>query len=299
MPLKATLEKNPVILGMFYALGHSLCFAGVSLCVKLTTAEHSVIEALFYRSFFCFLVILGILTLQKKLHRVRNARIGIQSLRAFIGTVSMYFTFLAFDLLPLSEAQSLLFAAPIFVVLLSYPLLKEKVGIFRSSAAITGFLGILLIVQPGAISSVMGGVFGLIAALGHAAVIILLRHIGKSEEALVTVFYFSGLGTLMVLPFLPFYWSPPSLPILGVFAALGILAAVLQIFLTNSYKLAPVSVIAPVTYLNLLWSLSFDFFLWGYIPGPWVFAGAFIVMTSNFVIVYRETKKSKLAAAES
>lgn len=293
MPLKAYLERNPVILGMLYAFGQSVCFSLLSLCVKVASTEHSTVEALFYRNFISFLIIAAILLVQGHLSHVLGANLKLQTARAFIGSVSMYVTFLAFETLPLSEAQALLFAAPIFVVLLSYPVLKEKVGPYRSGAAIAGFLGILLIVQPGAISSGIGAFYAITAAFGHACVILLLRHIGKSEEALVTVFYFSGLGTLMVLPFLPFSWSMPSVEMMGVFTALGILAAVLQIFLTKSYKLAPAAALAPVTYLNLLWSLGFDFFLWGYIPGVWVFAGAFIVMASNFVIIYREANKRK------
>lgn len=292
MPLRAYLEKNPVVQGMLYALCQSLCFAGLSLCIKLASAEHTTVEALFYRNILSFLIIAAILIAQGNFYKVKGANLKLQSIRAFIGSISMYFTFLAFEKLPLSEAQSLLFAAPIFVVIFSYPVLKEKVGPYRFGAALAGFIGILFIVQPGAISSGLGAFYGILAAAGHAAVMLLLRHIGKSEEALVTVFYFSGLGTLMVLPFLPFSWSMPSLGMIGIFIALGSLAAVLQICLTKSYKLAPAAVLAPVTYLNLLWSLGFDFFLWGYIPGIWVFAGAFIVMASNFVIVYREARKS-------
>lgn len=294
MPLKPYFEKNPVALGMLYALGQSLCFAGVSLCVKLASEDHATVEALFYRNFISFLIIAGILAAQGHLYKVKGANWKLQSVRAFIGSASMYVTFLAFEILPLSEAQALLFAAPLFVVALSYPVLKEKVGPWRTGAALAGFFGILLIVQPGAISSGLGAFYALLAAFGHAAVMLLLRHIGKSEEALVTVFYFSGLGTLMVLPFLPFAWHWPSPLMIGVFTALGVLAAILQICLTLSYKLAPASVLAPVTYLNLLWSLSLDFFLWGHIPGSWVLAGALVVMASNFTIIYREAMKRQI-----
>jgi drug/metabolite transporter (DMT)-like permease len=298
MFLKAAFEKNPVLLGMLYGLGQSVCFAGVSLCVKLASAEHDTVEALFYRNFISFLIIAGILAMQGHLRKVRGANLKLQFVRAFIGTSSMYVTFLAFEKLPLSEAQALLFAAPLFVVALSYPLLKEKVGPWRTGAALAGFLGILLIVQPGAISSSLGAFYALTAAFGHAAVMLLLRHIGKSEEALVTVFYFSGLGTLMVLPFLPFVWSWPSPHMAFIFGSLGVLAAALQVCLTMSYKLAPPAVLAPVTYLNLLWALGFDLFLWGHLPGAGVIGGAMIVIASNFVIVYREARKRQIQIAE-
>ncbi|MCD8571463.1 MAG: DMT family transporter [Alphaproteobacteria bacterium] len=278
---------------MLYAFGQSLCFAVVSLCVKLAGTEHATIESLFYRNFLGLLIIAAILIMQGNLHKVKGANVKLQFTRAFVGSAAMYVTFMSFELLPLSEAQSLLFAAPLFVVALSYPVLKEKVGPWRTGAALAGFLGILLIVQPGAISSSLGAICGITAALGHAAVILILRHIGKSEEALVTVFYFSGFGTLMVLPFLPFFWHTPSLYMAGIYALLGVSAVILQIFLTKAYKLAPASALAPITYLNLLWSLALDFFLWDYIPGIWVFAGAAVVISSNFVIVYRETIKNQ------
>lgn len=285
--------KNPVLLGMLYALGQSLCFAGVSLCVKLAADEHSTVEALFYRNFISFLIIGGILAAMGQLYKIKGANLKWQFARAFIGSSSMFVTFLAFEELPLSEAQALLFAAPLFVVALSYPVLKEVVGPWRMSAALAGFAGVLLIVQPGAISSNLGAFYALTAAFGHAAVMLLLRHIGKSEDALVTVFYFSAFGTLMVVPFLPFYFTWPTGDMMFVFTALGGLAAVLQIFLTRSYQLAPAAVLAPIAYLNLLWATALDFALWGYIPGIWVFAGALVVMASNFTIIYREARRSR------
>lgn len=291
MSLKDYVRRNPVLLGMFYGLCQSLCFAGVSLCVKLASAEHSTFEALFYRNLFSFAIIAAILAAQGNLYKLKGANLKLQFVRAFIGSAAMYLTFMAFHELPLSEAQTLLFAAPLFIVALSYPVLKEKVGPWRTGAALVGFLGILLIVQPGAISSSAGAVYGLTAAFGHACVMLLLRHIGKSEDALVTVFFFSGLGTLMVFPIMPFAGHWPRFEMWEVFIALGILAAALQIFLTLSYKLAPPAVLAPVTYLNLLWALGLDLFLWGHLPGSSVLAGAAIVIASNFVIIYREAIK--------
>ena len=196
-------------------------------------------------------------------------------------------------MLPLSEIQSLLFAAPIFVVLLSYPLLKEKVGLYRSAAALAGFCGILLIIQPGAISSFVGGMVGLAAAFFHALIMIILRWLGRSEEPFVTVFYFSLISSALALPALPFFFSMPGLYSLFLLLMIGVCAFALQICLTKSYTYADASIIAPITYLNMLWALLLDFFVWGFIPGHMVGAGAAIIITSNFVIIMRESRKKK------
>lgn len=297
--MKTLLQgNNPVLIGVSFAVLQSIMFAFMALFVKLATEIHHPVEAMFFRSFIC--LILCAITLRGigKLYMVKSANLRNQMIRGLVGSVGMVLTFFAVKMLPLSEIQSLLFAAPIFVVLLSYPLLKEKVGAYRILAAIAGFCGILLIVQPGAISSFAGGMVGIAAAFFHALIMIILRWLGKSEEPFVTVFYFSLISSALALPALPFFFTMPDLYSLALLLMIGVCAFALQICLTKSYTYADATVIAPITYLNMIWALSLDFFVWGFVPGYMVGLGAAIIIISNFVIIMRESKKKKRLSPE-
>ena len=285
--------NNPVLIGAGFAVMQSIMFAFMALFVKLATEIHHPVQAMFFRSFVCLILCALTLHGMGKLHMLKKANLRNQMIRGLVGSIGMVLTFFALKMLPLSEIQSLLFAAPIFVVLLSYPLLKEKVGLYRSAAALAGFCGILLIIQPGAISSFVGGMVGLAAAFFHALIMIILRWLGRSEEPFVTVFYFSLISSALALPALPFFFTMPGLYSLFLLMMIGVCAFALQICLTKSYTYADASIIAPITYLNMLWALLLDFFVWGFIPGHMVGIGAAIIIISNFVIIMRESRKKK------
>lgn len=279
--------------GIGFALGQSVFFSMLALMVKLASKDHHTIDVMFWRSFVCFLGIALILKVMGDWSTIYKANMKRQLIRGVVGTIGMLLTFWAFSLLPLSQVQSLLFAAPLFVVALSYPVLGEKVGVYRAAAACVGFVGVLMIVQPSAINSVLGGVVGLGAAFMHATIMLMLRFLGRSEEPLVTVFYFSLISSVLMLPVLPFFWSMPSLMNFTYLVLSGVFALGTQICLTKSYVYAPAAILAPVTYLNLLWAVLFDLFLWDYVPSMPIIVGSAIIITSNFLIVWREARKSR------
>lgn len=283
-----------MLIGVGFALMQSVLFSVMAMMVKIVTENgHHPVEAMFYRSFIALVLCTLALAAMGKLPLIKKANLRNQISRGVIGSIGMVFTFMAFKMLPLSEVQSLLFAAPIFVVALSYPVLKEKVGIYRTGAALIGFFGVILIAQPGTISNFAGGIVGILAAFFHASVMIILRWLGKSEDAMVTVFYFSLVSTVATIFALPFFFTMPSLSMLPLLLMIGVCAYLLQVCLTKSYIYADASVIAPITYLNLFWVLMIDFFVWGYVPGAMLLVGSGIIIASNFVIIYREAQLKK------
>ncbi len=288
--------KNPVMFGIALGIAQTLAFSVLTLLIKLVQDEHHPVDMLLYRNSICTAIAFIFLIFIGKVHAIRKANLKRQIIRGVVGSTGMILTFVTFAMLPLTEAQSLLFAAPLFVVLLSYPLLKEKVGIFRTSAAIVGFLGVMLIMQPGTISSFIGGLFGLATALSHACVMITLRWLGRTEDPFVTIFYFSLISLIVILPFVPFYWTPPSAEMLVYLISLGIVAFFVQYFLTKAYFMAPASVIAPLIYFNLLWAMLIDIMILGNLPSLYTLIGAFIIILSNLFILWRQHKKEVTVA---
>ncbi len=291
-------SKDHIVAGVVYALACSLMFAFVGLSVKLSGQYHHALEITFWRSLL-ITVFIGIwFAARGEAARLKKINYKRQLMRAVAGTVTMVLTFYAFILLPLTEAQSLLFSSPLIVAALSWPLLKEKVGIYRTTAILAGFGGILVILQPGTISSLPGGLAGLGAAAGQASVMLVLRIMGRTEDPYVTIFYFSLISAVLMLPFLPFVWNWPTLASALYLLLTGVFALFTQIAVTKAFFLAPAAVVAPVSYLGLLWVTLMDLVVC-YIPPPSIYAGAAIIIISNLIVLYRERRAAarKLSAS--
>lgn len=286
-------QNNPVAIGVAFAIVQSVCASFVGLFAKLASEIHHPTEVMFYRSFFCLILAVAFLASQKRLSSIKDANKKNQLIRGVVGSCGMVLTFFGFAMLPLSEIQSILFAAPIFVAALSYPVLGEKVGKYRIIATLIGFGGVLMIVQPGVISSFSGGMVALGAAFFHAAIMLILRWLGRTEEPMITVFYFALISTVIMAPVMPFMASALTAQSLFYLLMLGISVFFLQISLTKAYVYADATIIAPITYISLLWMILMDLSIWGVFPKIPTLAGAAIIMTSSFVIIWRETKLKK------
>ncbi len=283
--------KNTLLLGVVFAFFQAIAFSILTLLIKLVSDNHHPVDMLLYRNAICTGIVFLFLVFTQRVGQIRKANLKRQGIRAVTGTVGMVLTFVTFSLLPLTEAQSLLFAAPLFVVVLSYPLLKEKVGMYRTMAAVIGFLGVLLILQPGTISSFLGGLVGLSMALAHALVAIVLRWLGKTEDPFVTIFYFSLFSLIVILPFSVVFWTPPLPMDLVLLCMIGVTSFFTQFFLTKAMFLAPVAVVAPVSYFSMLWALLIDLMILGFAPVPMTLAGSALIIGSNLFILWRQNVK--------
>lgn len=292
-----TIKNNNVLIGVSFALLQTIMASLVGLFAKLASEIHHPTEVMFYRSFFCLIIAFAYLYFTKNAHKIKTANLKNQIVRGTVGSMGMILTFWAFATMPLSELQSLLFAAPIFVVALSYPVLGEKVGKYRIIATLTGFCGVLLVIQPGVISSATAAILGLSAAFFHAAIMLILRWLGKTEDPMITVFYFALISTCIMLPVMPFTFTMPTLYSFGLLLLVGFSVFGLQVALTKSYVYADAAVIAPIGYTTLLWMIILDMSIWGFFPKTMTLVGAAVIMISNFVIIYREAvlKKAEIS----
>jgi drug/metabolite transporter (DMT)-like permease len=288
--LRHILHTAPKFWGVVLALGYTLAYSFYAVLVKMASTQHHIVEIVFYRNLVSLIVIALIWAIIGNIHRLRRANITAQLTRGLLGTITMALTFASFAWLTISEAQALRYCAPLFVVVLSYPLLKEKVGLYRTGAAIGGFAGLLLMTQPGVISSLTGGLFGIGAALGHGLVLLTLRWMGRNEDVMVTVTWFAAIGLCVAASVMPFFAQMPDLSGIVLLCGVGIMGVLIQLFLTQAYFLAPAAMIAPMLYLNLVWAIGIDLLIWGDLPNIGVFAGAAIIIGANLAIVWRERR---------
>ncbi len=268
-------------------------------------------EIMFWRQFMAIPVVLmwimpgsGILSLQTK-------RLPAHFLRSLVGTTGMFFTLGVVVLLPLAEATTLSFTVPIFATLLSALVLKEHVGKHRWSAVIFGFVGVLIVIQPGSGGfPLKGALVGLTSAAMVSIISVQLRDLGRTEAPATTAFYFSAFSAAIVglLHFMPMphpinealAWSTPAYD--GrqwmMIAALGLSGGLGQIALTASLRYAPVSTVVAMDYSSLIWSSLYGWLIWAVLPGPSTWAGAPIIVASGLYIAWREHRLSIVRAHE-
>lgn len=224
--------------------------------------------------------------------RVRSAKAHLT--RSIVGVVSMAPTFGALGLLPLAQATTLTYSAPITATILSALFLGEAVGPRRWMAVCVGFVGILLVTNPfGEPLPIPGLMVGLCASLGQATVIITIRQIAGRETVSSIVFWFTVATSLAGGCFMPFYghWHDP-LTMAFLFGA-GVAGGCGQIAMTSSLRFAPVSVVVPFDYLQILWATVIGWLVMASPSSPSMLAGAALIVGSGLYTAYREHKHGK------
>jgi drug/metabolite transporter (DMT)-like permease len=220
---------------------------------------------------------------------LRTKRLHQHVTRSVLQFVSMVCIFTAFGLMPLADATAITFASPLFLTMLSIPLLGEQVGIYRWSAVIVGFVGVLIMVQPGPGLLHSGALFPLANALINACVTIAIRRMTLTESSTTLVFYQTLVTGLIGLALLPFFWVTPDLVDLALFSATGLLSGIAQFWWMQGCRYVPAAVAAPFSYTSMIWSLALGYLVWSDVPSAAVLAGAAIVIASGLYILYRET----------
>ncbi len=209
------------------------------------------------------------------------------------GLIAIVAIFIALRKLPLATVVSITFAAPIFTTILSIFLLNEKVGLYRWLAVIVGFIGILVISEPGFNSLNLYYVYPIIFCFGLSYVAIAIKQLSSSEPVWLISFYFSL--SIMILSFftIPQGWLLPNTKDLLLLSLLGILGGLANLWLTQSYKFSDVSLVTPLKYLALIFAIFFGYIIWGEIPTYKTLIGSLLVIFSSIIIFRREILLNK------
>ena len=166
--------------------------------------------------------------------------------------------------------------------------MSEKVGYFRWLAVLVGFIGILIISEPGLSSLNIYYIFPVIFVLGMSYVAISIRQLSSTEPVWLISLFFSAAITIAGLVTLPFGWLMPNLMDLILLSMIGFFGGVANLWLSQSYKLSEVSLVTPLKYLALVFAIVFGFLIWGEVPSVKTLFGALLVITSSIIIFRRE-----------
>jgi drug/metabolite transporter (DMT)-like permease len=290
------LSKNQ--LGFLYMFMSICAFSVMDVIVKWSV-EFPIGQVLFFRGFFGIVFYFFVIPKERFHNFYRTERPGLHALRCISGLIALVAIFIALRELPLATVVSISFAAPIFTTILSIFLLSEKVGVYRWLAVLIGFIGIIVITEPGISELNIYYIFPVIFCLGLSYVAITIRQLSSTEPVWLISFYFSLSITLLSFFTIPQGWVMPSFDHFVLLSFIGIFGGVANLWLSQSYKHSEVSLVTPLKYLALVFAITFGYFIWGEIPTIKTLAGAFLVIISTLIIFRREIYKKKIITSKT
>ncbi|MBX3561964.1 MAG: DMT family transporter [Sphingomonas sp.] len=278
------------MLGIALRLGAATCFGLMAAAIKLGhEAGIAVVELAFYRFAFGLPPLIAWMAITRNFGAWRTRRPLLHVSRGMLGLGTMLLAFSALAFLPLAESATIGFVAPLFSVMLSALILREPVGRYRWSAVTLGFIGVLIVMQPGGGTLPAAGLtLALLAALGVAAVTITIRSMGRTESVPTTVLWFTGFSMVVTGALMPFFAEAHDGREWAILAAIGLAGGMGQLFLTSSLRTAPVAVVVPFDYTQLLWAVLLGWLLWDTRPPAATWIGAAIIIASGLYTLYRE-----------
>ena len=279
------LSKNQ--LGFLYMFLAVCAFSIMDLIVKWSE-NYPVGEVLFFRGFCGIITIFFIIPRERYKDFYKTDRFFLHLKRCISGLVAIVAIFIALRKLPLATVVSITFAAPIFTTIMSIYFLIEKVGLYRWLAVMVGFIGILIISEPGYSSLNIYYIFPIIFCLGLSYVAIAIRQLSTTEPVWLIGLYFSFSIMLMSFFTLPQGWIIPSLKDLFLLSMVGVLGGLANLWLTQSYKFSEVSLVTPLKYLALIFAIIFGYLFWNEVPTTKTLTGSLLVIISSIIIFRRE-----------
>ena len=290
------LSKNQ--LGFFYMFISVCAFSLMDVLVKWSDT-YPFGQVLFFRGFCGIIPILFLIPKDRYLDFYKTNRSLLHLKRCFAGLIALVSIFIALRNLPLAIVVSISFAAPIFTTIFSIFLLNEKVGLYRWLAVLVGFIGIIIISEPGFSSLNFYYIYPIIFCLGLSYVAITIRKLSSTEPVWLISFFFSF--SIMILSFFTFNqnWIMPNLIDLILLSMIGILGGLANLWLSQSYKYSEVSLVTPLKYLALVFAIIFGYLIWDEVPTIKTLTGALLVILSSFIIFRREMILNKKLSVSS
>ena len=287
-----------VLKAILLKLVSAILFAVMSALVRWLGETIPLGQVVFFRSAFAVLPVVMIYAWRRELMAaVRTSRPLGHVGRGLISVFGMFLNFGALARLPLVDTTAISFAGPLITVALAAIFLRERVRIYRWSAVGVGFIGVIVMLWPyldlnritaGSATATVGALMALAGAFTNAGSVIQTRRLTDTETTSSIVLYFSLICALAGAVTLPFAWATPSTPQLLALIATGLLGGLAHILLTESYRFAPASVVAPFDYTAMIWAFLIGYWFFGELPNVYIYIGGAIVAASGLFVIWRE-----------
>ena len=288
-PAPAAGPSENVVRGVAFMLISVACMSTMDVLGKWVVATVAVPQMIALRSVVVLALAVPLVVRAGGLSTLATRRPRGHALRVALSVGAMLTFFEGLRQLPLATAISIGFSAPLFMTALSAPFLGEKVGPHRWAAVLVGFVGVLIIVQPGGEGTLSWPALMVVAAaMFFAGVMLTVRSLAPTESDAAMIVY-QNFGVLLATGLLaPFVWEAPTASELVVIALMGIVLVASQLAMQRSFRAAPVGAVAPFQYTELLWASLFGYAIWGEVPGWNVWSGAAVIVASGLYVIWRE-----------
>lgn len=254
-------------------------------------------EIIFWRQAFTIPLLLAFLAMRGDIAMLRTRRAASHAARAVLGMGALICNVSAALLLPLAEATTFGFTAPLFAVLLTPIILKAKVGPWRWTAVLLGFVGVIIIANPGhEVVAPLGVAAGLGAGMLVALVSFQIRDLARTESTISCVFWFALFGAMMSAIVLPLYTTKLDVMDWALLAGIGVTGTLGQLLLTMALRFGQVATVVVMDYTSLIWATLYGWLIWDRFPEAATWLGAPVIIVAGLIITWREHRLAKPVA---
>ena len=278
---------------ILYMIAAGAFFSISSASSKWLAETYPIGEVLFTRTFISLICLSAFILPVTGLAVFRTRRPVAHLMRGMSQTTSQTLLLIAFTMMPLASATAINFSAPLFATLASLVFLKEPVGAARWVALVVGFLGVLIVTQPGADTFTVGALFALANAILFGTVTAGVRGMTATESTETLAMWQMTVLTVLYACMLVFGFRIPTWGDALLMLVNGVTNAVGQYWWTRAIHLAPTSAVVPFQYLSLVWAMLLGFAVWGDVPTISLIIGSAIVVGSGLFLLWRESQKLK------
>lgn len=290
------MSSQPFVADRSIAAGITfMCLGVISMVALDVTARwlmetYSLPQLVLLRSSFSAILIFGFVAVRRQLSSLRSERPAWQFFRSVLMAGSMFAFFHALRFIPLADVVIIAFAAPIIVTSLSRPLLGETVGVWRWTAVIVGFCGVLVVLRPGSGLMHPAALIALAGSVMYAGLSLTARKLSSTEStAALSLYAFVVPGLVGAIAGRSEWLTPEPLD-WALFALCGLFGGLAIVFINAAYQRAAAAVVVPFEYTGLIWAAAAGFFIWDEVPELNALLGAAIIISSGLVILFRETR---------
>ena len=290
------MRRESVVAGIAFVLLSSVVFAPVvQACSKYLLLAFPLVQVMWVRSAGHALWMVVIFWPTHGLGMFKTKRPGLQFARSVLLSGCSLAWLLAIPHVQLASAAAIMFTTPMFVALLSIPMLGERVGLHRSSAIAIGFIGVLVVIRPGSGEMVPEMLMIVFAALMYALYQILTRKVSVDDSAATSAVYAVATGAVCVSFFVPFdYWIPDAddWPHWLALFAISFVGGFRHLLMVKAFEYAPASVVSPFCYTELIGVSLLGVVMFSELPDSWTWLGAAVIVASGLYIAYRESRSA-------
>ena len=283
------ISKNQ--LGIIYMILSVISFSVMDISVKLMSSNYPTGQLIFFRGLFGLLPILFIIPRDRFKNLLKTDKITLHLIRAFGGAFAMTFLYLGLKFLPLADAITISFAAPIFATIFSIIFLNEVVRIVRWFAIFLGLTGVVIVLKPGTDLFTYYSIFPILFCIGFATISIAIKKLSKTEPDYLIALYFTIVLIFFGIISIYLGWKNINAKDYYFLILIGLSGSIGNIFLTKSIREADISLVTPIKYLSLVFAILAGWFIFHEEISLFTISGACLIIFSTLIIFKREAAK--------